>query len=380
SGGSNVGTHLAAGLGGGVAVLLGAYGYYHFSGAKTAVDSAKSAHTYFQQTKASIAQNAPKSPNEVLQWLRSVAKSYAGVVPGASSYVDSTFDSLDELHDTHGEELEKILQGAYDDVKAILKDVKENEQVDAKTAGRLVSVLGKRVGELNELGKKAGGDVFAKLEEKFPEAAKSIGSSYADLKGLAQRGGPEAKKLAEESIAQIQDILKTGVKGSNPQEAWTKARDLVQEKSQKLKELVWDKAAEEAKENPEVVKLLKENRETFVKEGVSVASLREVLDRVRAAVKEGGKVGELGELVRGKAREGQERGWESLQEWVKVVPGGDEVRMSDVDIQALVKLSQSKSGEAKQLAEETYREILGVLKEKAGKAKKIADEGVDEAK
>ncbi len=54
--------------------------------------------------------------------------------------------------------------------------------------------------------------------------------------------------------------------------------------------------------------------------------------------------------------------------------------MSDVDIQALVKLSQSKSGEAKKLAEETYREILGVLKEKAGKAKKIADEGVDEAK
>jgi soluble cytochrome b562 len=54
-------------------------------------------------------------------------------------------------------------------------------------------------------------------------------------------------------------------------------------------------------------------------------------------------------------------------------------KMSDVDLQSLVELSKNKSGDAKQLAEETYRDILKILQEKADKAKKIAKEGADEA-
>ena len=54
--------------------------------------------------------------------------------------------------------------------------------------------------------------------------------------------------------------------------------------------------------------------------------------------------------------------------------------MSDVDIQALMALSKNKTGDAKQLAEETYRDVLKVLQEKAAKAKKITDAGVAEAK
>ena len=45
-----------------------------------------------------------------------------------------------------------------------------------------------------------------------------------------------------------------------------------------------------------------------------------------------------------------------------------------------MRLSQEKSGDAKQLAEETYRDVLKVLLEKAGKAKKIAEEGKEEVK
>lgn len=55
-------------------------------------------------------------------------------------------------------------------------------------------------------------------------------------------------------------------------------------------------------------------------------------------------------------------------------------KLSDVDMQALMELSQQKSGDAKQLAEETYRDVLKVLQEKAAKAKKIAEESKDEAK
>ena len=49
-------------------------------------------------------------------------------------------------------------------------------------------------------------------------------------------------------------------------------------------------------------------------------------------------------------------------------------------MQALIALSQSKGQDAKHLAEETYKEVLDLLKEKASKAKKIVDEGKDEAK
>lgn len=49
-------------------------------------------------------------------------------------------------------------------------------------------------------------------------------------------------------------------------------------------------------------------------------------------------------------------------------------------MQALLTLSQSKGQDAKQLAEETYRDVLNVLREKASKAKKIVEEGKDEAK
>lgn len=54
--------------------------------------------------------------------------------------------------------------------------------------------------------------------------------------------------------------------------------------------------------------------------------------------------------------------------------------LPDVDIQALFALSQNKGQDAKQLAEETYHDVLNVLKEKASKAKKIAEEGKEEAK
>ena len=121
------------------------YIYYHFSGAKKAVDASRAASQYYQETKAAIASKAPKSPNEVLNFLRNIAKSYAGAVPGASQYVDSTFDNIDKLRETHGEEFDKILQATYDDVSGVLKEVKDKglSGIDAATAGKLMSVLGR---------------------------------------------------------------------------------------------------------------------------------------------------------------------------------------------------------------------------------------------
>ena len=54
--------------------------------------------------------------------------------------------------------------------------------------------------------------------------------------------------------------------------------------------------------------------------------------------------------------------------------------LSDVDIQALIEVSQKKGKEAEELAQETYRDVLKVLQEKSLKAKKLADEGQREAR
>ncbi|KIP08392.1 hypothetical protein PHLGIDRAFT_127017 [Phlebiopsis gigantea 11061_1 CR5-6] len=377
-------SHLASGLAGGAAVLVGGYAWYHFSGTKQTLQTANSAHEYYQKAKSSIAEKAPKNPNEILDFLRTVTKQYAGVVPGASKYVDETFDAIDHLRDTHGEEFERILQETYDDVTHVLEEVKDKgvQGMDAATAGKLTNVVTKRLSELNELGKKVGGDALGKLEQSYPQIANTLGTSWSELKGLAERSGPEAKKMVDDTVTQLQDIMS---KSKSMPDALNRAREVAQEKAQQVKETVWSAAEKEVESNPELKKLLNENKGAFIAAGSSLGSLGEVIERVKQVAKNGGdkqKIKELSEFIQDKVKESQGRGWEGLQSWVKSMPGGEEAlkNLSDVDVQALIALSQSKGQDAKQLAEETYKDVLSLLKEKAGKAKKIADEGKDEAK
>ena len=88
---------IIGGLVGGLAVFTVGYGYYHFSGAKTAVNYMKKGHAYLTSTSKSLQDSAPE-PNEALQWLRKTSKAYAGFIPGASYYVDQAFNDLDAVH------------------------------------------------------------------------------------------------------------------------------------------------------------------------------------------------------------------------------------------------------------------------------------------
>ncbi|PSR81194.1 hypothetical protein PHLCEN_2v6529 [Hermanssonia centrifuga] len=380
---SGVGPYIAAGAAGGTFVLLGGYTYYHFSGAKQAVDATKNIQVYYKQAKDTISEKA-KNPSEALLHLRSIVKSYAGIVPGVSSYIDSSFDTIEELHEKHGEDLDQILNGAYEDIMNVVKDVKSPDGgVDAATTAKLVDVLRKRLSELNDLGKKAGLDVVGKLEVKYPQVASTLESSYGELKSLAERSGPEAKKFVEDSIKEVKDI----VSSDTTPEALNRAKDLVQSKSKQLKEMVWNRALEEAKSKPEIKELLNQYKDTFLAAGASTGSLSEVIQKVKQMTKEGvdkEKINEVRKFVEEKSKQAQNKGWDGLQEWVKSVPGGDEalkrISESDIDLQALMQLSQKKGQDAKQLAEETYQEIFKVLQEKAGKAKKIVEEGKDEVK
>ncbi|KAH9832258.1 uncharacterized protein C8Q71DRAFT_268795 [Rhodofomes roseus] len=397
---SSAGTHIAAGVAGGAVVVLGGYAWYHFSGAKTAVNAAKQAHGYYEDTKRSIAENAPKNPNEVIEFLRKTAKTYVGVIPGASSYVDSTFDALGELHATHGEEVEKILQQGYDEIRQILQDGKSG--ADMQTGLKVMEVLQRSSSQLEEVGKRAGQDAFQKLGERYPELKEKLGGKYDELRKAAEKNGPEAKRIYEETTKQIGKIFSSGFSPDKLNEA----QELVRSKASEISEAAggtsqeaWDKVLKEATpyldKLPDIRKLVEDNASAFMAAGLSQGgAAQEVLARVKEAAEGGAaknkeKLKELKDFVQAKADEARQRGekgsqggLQSLQEWIRGMPGGEEAlkKVPDVNVEALMQVAQSRGDDAKKLMGETYEDILKVLQEKAKKAEKIAAEGKEEAK
>lgn len=177
---------------------LAGYGWYHTSGLKTAVQTSKDVKAYLQSTRDSVvakAKETAQNPSQALAYLRSVAKSYAGVIPGAQGYVDKTFDELDALHDEHGSEMDKILS----ETTGELHRVASEGGADTKTATQVYEVLSSSIKKLQELGKKAGSDML----ERNPAIKEKLGSGYEQLVSLAGRAGPEGKKALDEVSQQV---------------------------------------------------------------------------------------------------------------------------------------------------------------------------------
>ncbi|KAG9073912.1 hypothetical protein FRC06_011075, partial [Ceratobasidium sp. 370] len=136
-------SHIVSGLAGGGVVLVGGYLWYQLSGLKTAVDTSKRLSSTITSVKNQAVQSLPE-PNEAIQYLRHAAKSYTVLVPGAAKYIDSVFDTIDELHDTHRDEVDKIINGAYTDIKKI---VNQRKSMDLDGAFAVLGVLRQRLGE-----------------------------------------------------------------------------------------------------------------------------------------------------------------------------------------------------------------------------------------
>ncbi|KZT08410.1 uncharacterized protein LAESUDRAFT_723926 [Laetiporus sulphureus 93-53] len=393
---SAMGTSVAAGVAGGGVVLLGVYAWYHFSGIKTAVDATKAARAYYQQTKRTIAEKAPKNPNEIIQFLRQTTKSYTGIIPGASSYVDSTFDALDELHETHGPEVNRILQQGYDEIKSILRE--KNAGMNPETSMKVMSVLSQRIGELEELGKKAGQDTFKALSDRYPEVGEKLGGGYEELRRMAEQSGPGAKKIMDDTTRQVMEMFS---KGFNP-DRLNEARELLQSKTDEIRKLAkssgqdaWNKAVQEASpfldKLPEIRKLLENNANEFAAAGVAQGNAaQEVFARVKEAaegdvLKSKEKMKELQEFVLKKAQEAQElwsmdRGWNGMQDWLTAISGGEEILQKTPDIGAFTQLAHQRGEDARKLTKETYDDIVKVLEEKGRKAKQLAERTRQETK
>ena len=278
--------------------------------------------------------------------MRSTIGPYVAFIPGASA----TLDELDELAETHGDELNIILYTAYDDVK---KSSAEGG-FDKKTATKVGEVLARLSRELAELTKDAGNKVL----DDQPQLKEQLDAGLDKLKELSGSYGPEAQKLFDQTSSEVKELMNQGV---TPQSI-AKAAKLVQEKTQKVKSLgreaaetAWDKGSKEAEHYlekvPTVKKFIDENMDSIksmvLSGGLSVSMVPQIFEKIKEAATGGDKgdgVDKLRSYFEDLAKQGKGKvedfqgsdSWQSVvqmaEKYIKTIPGGEKVCCSSLYI------------------------------------------------
>lgn len=337
---------LLGGLAGGTVAFVAGYTWYHFSGAKALVKSSQEAQSYLHQAKQTIAEKTPE-PNAAFQWLKDTAKSYAALIPGGRSYVDATFDKLESVQRSHGDEFDRVVKDAYDEVM----EISRRGGLDVDTAVRVSRVLQKHLDRLLKLG----GDVASDVLEEYPMVKEKVGGGFEQLKQMGDAYGPQAKEEVEKTWEQVRGLVEKGVS----MESVDEISRLVQEKKemlQRLGEESWQKGMEEVKpyleQNPQVKELIEGNAQALKKGNVS-----ELWKLVKESASSG-KTEDLQKFVEEKVGQAKDGGLEHLG---KMVPGGSDLVGQ---LQSLQSITQEKGKEAGGILEETVGEIKEVLKKR----------------
>lgn len=131
---------------------------------------------------------APK-PNEALAYLRSTAKAYAILIPGASATIDATFDAIDELHNAHREEVDVIIYNTYDDIKKLAS----SGSVDLNTTLAILGAIQQRVVELSIIANK----VHSKAIPAILDSHESKNTYIAQILKFIREKSEESNKPVE---------------------------------------------------------------------------------------------------------------------------------------------------------------------------------------
>lgn len=159
---------------------MGSYAYYRYSGAKDAVDTARSVSSSAKQAKDKLADLSPSSTKEALGLAKSIAKSYASAIPGGSHVIDQGFDQLEGFLETHGERAAQVVKETYADLEQAAKDSGDKSEKVMKALQEAAKKVQNLVGEEATKGWKA-------LGEKYPELQKNLGGQGEELKKLADK-------------------------------------------------------------------------------------------------------------------------------------------------------------------------------------------------
>lgn len=362
---------ITGGLVGGAAAIAVAYGYYHLSGAKSAVQYAKTAKSYIDSGTSSLKvkfdEKTPDDTNQAIQTLKETAQKYASFVPGGRGYVDSAFDDLESIRKKHSNEVDQIVRDTYGE----LRDASKKGSMDLETAGSVWSILSKRIEQLLDLG----GDAAEDILNNHPELKKKLGGSSDQLKQLGQKYGPEARKQVDETWSQINDLLKSGLSVDTA----NKARRLIEEKIKQIREMgekAFDQGFDQVKplleKNPQVKEFVEKNLQTLKQSG----NITEAVDQVKNAISSG-STKDLEKYVQ-KAKQGaQDFGSGQLYRWLEMVPNGGQIVPQ---LQKLKEVADSRGEQAEELIKETMSEIKTILDKKTQKAEQLLEKGKEDAK
>ncbi|KAJ6030470.1 uncharacterized protein N7446_000467 [Penicillium canescens] len=325
---------LIGGVAGGAVAFVMGYTWYHYSGAKTLVNTSKQTQAYLDQAKQTISQKAPE-PNEAFRWLRGTTKSYAVLIPGARGYVDTVFDDLEKIKNDHGKEFDEV-----------------------KHAKQLFDLAG---------------DAAENVLNDHPQLKEKVGGSFDQLKEMGDAYGPQAKEEVNKTWQQISGILQRGASVDSAEDI----KKLIQEKKTKLEKLgdeAWQKGFEESRQyldkSPKLKQIVEDNADTLKK-----GNLQDLWDLVKESASSG-KTEDVEKYIKDKVGQAKKSSLGDL-DWQKMVPGGSSVIPQ---LQSLQSIAQKRGSEAEEVLKQTVEEIQDVLKKRKEQVEKIAEEGKEDSK
>jgi hypothetical protein len=368
-GGSN--GALFGGLAGGGAALLIGFGFYHFSGARSVVNTYQSAKSTADNAFKQTTKYAPE-PGQAVQWLKETVTSYTRFIPGASTYVDKAFEDLEKIRQNHEGEVDEIVQETYYELKNVTKSGFTTES--ASQAWEVISATFVRIGQL-------AGDALEDILDNHPQLKEKVGGQYHQLKQMGEQYGPEAKKQVDETWDQVQDILKSGFSVST----FTKIQQLVQEKTEQVKKYgdqAWQKGIEEAKplldKSPQLKELVQNNKEKLLQ-----GDLSQLWQKLQEAAKSGNS-DDITKFVKEQVNKASEKttgsnftGSSGIESLLNFIPGGSDISGK---LQQLQEIGQKHGKEAEGIVMSAVDEIKKVLQTKMEEAEKLKNKAEKDAK
>lgn len=336
--------------------------------------AAQEADSKYQQAAATLRDKTP-STDEAIDKLKQFCYTYVTWIPGGRQYVDTAFDDLAAIRESHSEEVDKIVRETYREFQEVAKAGLSLES--ASRAYDALVKLAKRIASLS-------GSAADQLLERHPQLNDKVGGSIRQLKEMGAQYGPEAKKLVDETWNQINDVLSRGFSAENAD----RVRKIVQERIQQVRKAgdeFWDKSLEQVTpyldKKPQLKELITNNRD-ILKQG-NVAGLFKQLK----SLGEGGDAGKVEEYVKQAVDKAKEKGSEAVSGSTGLSALGQFLGVSSDDvgrklqdnIGLLSEVASKHSSEGKELLEETKNDLRKLVEEKAKKAQKVAEQAKKES-
>ena len=304
AGTGNSSSHFASGVAGGVAGAGLLYGVYLLTPAgkmtRKINAAARETDKKYQQVASTIKDKTPTT-DEAVDKIKQFCYSYVAWVPGGRQYVDTAFNDLEAIRESHGDEVDQIVSDTYREFQDIARTGLNLEA--ASKAYDALANLAKKIASLS-------GKTADQILERHPQLNDKVGEPIQQLKRMGAQYGPEARKLVDETWTQVSDVMASGFSADSAD----KVRKIVEERTQQIRRIgddLWDKGLEQAKpyldKSPRLKELVTENSE-LLKQGNVAGLFKQVKN-----LGEGGDMGKLEDYVKqtvDKAKEaGSKAGW-----------------------------------------------------------------------